>query len=679
MAVIVDENEVRKTIGIFKPDGELFEVRIIASNKTTYSGYFDNADNLIKALDRDIREHANCNYYISLNAVNSLCGAREQKDRFLKNPKSTTSDNDIVGYEWLMIDLDPKRPTDTSSTDEQLTAAKNKATKIYDFMRQVGFEKPLIAESGNGVHLLYKVALANNAENKKLVEKCLKVLDMLFSDSEVEIDKKTFNPARVTKLYGTRSQKGLNLPNNPHRLSKLHNPEEEIKTSTIEYLEKLCSYYPAEEKPQAYNNYNPREFDLEQWLSDHGLMYQRTSYSDGYKYLLRECPFDSNHKGKDACVFRGRDGRIGFHCFHNSCSDKTWRDVRLLYEPDAYEKQQQYQDRKLYKNFNRTKPEKKKIVEKDGNPIFLTAQQIFDIPEAEETFIRTGTTEIDKRLRGLAKGDTSLITGLRGAAKSTILTQWVLEAVEAGNNVGVFSGELSSKRFMRWLYLIAAGKSRVKQGKYDGYYIVPKDTMQKINTWLGNHFYLYDNEYGNDFTAITEQFEKAIEEKKLDLLILDNLMALNIKDLDYNKFDAQTQFVLTLVKMAKKHNVHICFVAHPRKAMGFLRLDDVSGSADLANAVDSAFIIHRNNNDFKRLSKQMFGWSEDSEVYNGTNIIEIAKDRSGGTQDVFIPLWYETESKRLKNSLTENKIFSWETDEDGFMSVDELSEIPFEV
>ena len=93
--------------------------------------------------------------------------------------------------------------------------------------------------------------------------------------------------------------------------------------------------------------------------------------------------------------------------------------------------------------------------------------------------------------------------------------------------------------------------------------------------------------------------------------------------------------------------------------MGFLRLDDISGSADLANAVDNAFIVHRNNNDFKRLSAQMFGWDDEDEVYEGTNVVEIAKDRDGGNQDVFIPLYYEKESKRLKNDFTENRIYSW--------------------
>lgn len=188
---------------------------------------------------------------------------------------------------------------------------------------------------------------------------------------------------------------------------------------------------------------------------------------------------------------------------------------------------------------------------------------------------------------------------------------------------------------------------------------------------------MYNNEYGNDFSAIMEEFEKKIEADKLDLLILDNLMAFNISGLSDNKWDAQTEFVLSLQRLAKRKDIHIIFVAHPRKAMGFLRLDDISGTGDLGNAVDNAFIVHRVNNDFKRLTKLTFGWQDDNEIYQATNVIEIAKDRDGGLQDIFIPLFYEKESKRLKNYQAENKIYGWNKTDDGFSSIEDL-EIPFE-
>jgi archaellum biogenesis ATPase FlaH len=444
-------------------------------------------------------------------------------------------------------------------------------------------------------------------------------------------------------------------------MSKIISVPSELKATDIKYLQKLCSLYPKEpDKPNRYNNYSPRDFNLEEWMDKHGLHYRRSGYAGGTKYILDCCPFDSNHKKKDACIFRSSSGAIGFHCFHNSCADKTWKDVRILFEPDAYEKRWQEDDRRMYKSYNRDrKPELKKIVEQDGKPVFYTAMDVFNLPQIRETFIRTGIETLDSRTRGLQKSRISLVSGLRGSAKSTLLSQWILDAVDAGNNVGCFSGELTERNFMRWMNQQAAGKAYVEPSKYPGYYNVPKQHMKSIAEWLGGHFWLYNNEYGNNFSAVMEKFESLVEEKKLDMLVLDNLMAFDIGSLSEQKFEAQTKFVLRLADLAKRKNIHILFVAHPRKAMGFLRLDDISGSADLANAVDYAFIVHRNNNDFQRLSNAMFGWKADNEVYSGTNVIEVAKDRDGGTQDLFIPLWYEAESKRLKNSLTENKLYGW--------------------
>ena len=72
-----------------------------------------------------------------------------------------------------------------------------------------------------------------------------------------------------------------------------------------------------------------------------------------------------------------------------------------------------------------------------------------------------------------------------------------------------------------------------------------------------------------------------------------------------------------------------------------------------------------------------FGWKDDNPIYSATNAIEIAKDRDGGTQDYFVPLYYERESKRLKNNKAENKIYGWCND-DGFEQI-AREEIPFEV
>ena len=653
-AVIIDEKEIHKAVAILKPANQLFECRVICNNKRTYSGYFTSADTLCEAFN-EIYDFADCNIYFTLNSLNPQCYDRQQRDKFVRNAEATTSDTDVIGYDWMLVDLDPRRPTKTSSTDEQIAKAWQLCIRICQFMMNVGFETPVIAFSGNGYHLLYKIAMRNEPDNKKLIENSLKTLNMLFSDSDIDVDMKNFNPSRVCKLYGTRAQKGLDSQTAPHRMSGLLKIPEEIKATDKAFLMKLTGYYPQEEKPQRYNNYRPRDFNVGEWLDRHHIGYQKTGCNGGDKYILDHCPFDENHKGKDAVIFQSTSGAIGFNCFHNSCADKKWRDVRLLFEPDAYEKRQQDYEKRIY---SKPKPVKK-IVVQQNEPVWLTAMDIFNRPRVEERFVRTGTTELDRRLRGLKLGATSVLSGLRGASKSTWLSGTCLNCCQNGNHVGVFSGELSAENFMRWMNRQAAGKGHLEPTQYEGFYNVSRKNQEMIARWMGDNFKLYNNKYGNDYAALREEFKRKIEEDKLELLILDNLMAFNISGLSDNKYDAQTAFVWSLHELAAETNCHILFVAHPRKAMGFLRLDDISGTADIGNAVDNAFIIHRNNNDFQRLSKQMFGWKDSNPIYEATNVIEIAKDRDGGNQDVFIPLWYEPETKRLKNSLDENKIYSW--------------------
>lgn len=660
---IVNKVELRKAIEQLHPDGELFEVRIINKNGKSnkiISGYFKDADTLLDKLQTvDLR---GANIYITLNQIKSELFSRQQSESFVLGANST-DDTDVVGYKWLFIDLDPKRITGVSSSDEELKGAYELASRIYNYLRDRGFTEPVKAVSGNGAHLLYRVKLQNSEYNKSLIERCLKALSMLFDTDAISVDTANFNPARICKLYGTLAQKGRSTDDRPHRMSKIIGDAKICEPTDIKYLEELAAELPQEEiKPTKYNNYNTNDFDIEQWLDNYGLTYRRAPYKDGTKYVLDECPFDHNHKSPDSMVTVSSMGAIGFKCLHNSCSDKHWRDLRLKFEPDAYEYSEAdrridegylMHNRDLHKEVDEHKPA-------PALPMFMTARMILDYKEPEGEYIKTGINILDKKLRGLQRGKVSLISGLRGAAKSTILGQIILNSIQNGHTAIVYSGELSKKNFLNWLFMQAAGRGyTTKYTEYEGYYC-NEEVKGPIADWMNQKMWLYNNEYGNRFDEIKDCLRHEIKDKEADICIVDNLMALDLSTFDVDKYEAQTKFVWDLKSIAEELNVHIIFVAHPRKAQGFLRLDDVSGSGNISNIVDNAFIIHRNNSDFQRLTEQMFKWKATHEAYSGTNVIEICKDREQGNQDVFIPLWYEPQTKRLKNYEAENVVYGWE-------------------
>lgn len=673
----VNEAELRKAIQQINPDGDLFEIRIIGKGKPI-SGYFKDADTLITKLKTiDLR---NMNVYVTLNQISDDLFSRIQSETFVAGANAT-HDNEVIGYKYLFIDLDPKRAAGISSSDEELKEAYNLAAKVYEYLKVIGFEEPVKAVSGNGAHLLYRIQLANTSENVELVKKCLNALSMMFDNDKVSVDTANFNPSRICKLYGTLAQKGKSTEKRPFRLSRIIGDVKTLRVTDKAYLEKLAAELPQEApKPTKYNNYNTSDFKIEDWLNKYGLSYRKADFNGGTKYLLDECPFDANHKSPDSMVTITPSGAIGFKCLHNSCADKHWRDLRLKFEPDAYEYSDE--DRRIeegWRSHNRDKDivaDEDKPITKIVLPRFLNASMIYNATDSDGEYIKSGINEIDRKLKGLKKGNVSLVSGLRGAAKSTILSQVMLNCVEHEQTSIIYSGELPKKSFLRWTIMQAAGKSNtLPYTEYEGFYC-KKEVEPKIVEWLKDYMWLYNNEYGNNFGEISKLLREQIKNVKADICIVDNLMALDLSALDQDKYDAQSKFVWELKSIAEDLNVHVIFVAHPRKAQGFLRLDDISGSGNIANIVDNAFIIHRNNADFQRMTQQMFGWKSDNDAYSGTNVIEICKDRNEGTQDYFIPLWYERESKRLKNYESENIIYGWN---DGFVSIpdEQLEEIPF--
>ena len=683
MSEFVNETEVRKAIEQLYPGGELFEVRIISSDKKKKpaSGYFKSADDLLKAFN--IYDLRNTNVYISLHQIQTALFSRQQSNRFVAGA-NTTNDFEISGYKWLFVDLDPERPSGISSSNEELQKSFELAKKVKSFLSNYGFSEPVRAVSGNGAHLLYRINLANTDENKELLEKCLKALSMLFDTDDVKVDTTNFNQSRVCKLYGTMAQKGADTPERPHRMSRLIGDVIDAQPTDKAYLEKLAAELPQEEivKPSSYNNYNPGHFDIEEWLDRYGLKYNAKPWNGGIKYILDECPFDHSHKAPDSMVTKMASGAIGFKCLHNHCQNYHWRDLRLKFEPDAYEYNDN--DRRIEEGYLRHNRERQEaipaLISEDDSPIFQTAQMILDKAYPDPEYIKTGINKIDKALNGLEKGKITVISGLRAAAKSTILSEIMLNSIEYGNTVVCYSGELTDKSFMNWMYLQAAGKQYIKpSARFQNGYYVEDDVKKQIAAWMGEHLWLYNNNKSNKPEELLSGIYKKCIESKADLIIIDNLMAVDVKELNRsNELEAQTSFMWKLKGIAQRCNAHVILVAHPRKAMGFLRLDDIAGTGNIGNIIDNAFIIHRNNVDFRdKAATILKAVGADWMIKDGsnvTNVLEIAKDREHGTCDVFVDLYYEPESKRLKNYAAESITYGWES---GFVSAQE--EIPFDV
>jgi replicative DNA helicase len=214
-----------------------------------------------------------------------------------------------------------------------------------------------------------------------------------------------------------------------------------------------------------------------------------------------------------------------------------------------------------------------------------------------------------------------------------------------------------------WLNQVAAGREFVKKVfGYDDFYYVPKDVTAKIDEWTKDKIFLYDNKYGRNWSRLLESIRNVVEQKGVNLLILDNLMTLDLDAFSGDKNEKQSSFVNSLADLAKQANIHIILVAHPRKSLTFLRREDIGGSGDITNLADNVYIIHRINKDFVKRAPEFLGTEEViriAETENFSNIVEVCKNRFVGSVDNIFGYYYEPETKRFMQSKTEHVVYDW--------------------
>ena len=661
---MIDKSEIYKWWHVFKRDSELVEIRFLGNNKTA-SGYYKNIENLVRDVERMDAEDK-FQIYFTLNCIEESCYSREQCEKVVWKPKNTTTDNDIKGRYWILIDLDPKRPSGTSSSNEEYEKAHIKAVEVYRYLMDMGFYEPVVCSSGNGWHLLLPCKIGISAETNEVVNKFLKVLSMLFSDESIDIDVKVGNPARICKLYGTMAKKGTNIPERPHRMARIVKTPTELKPNNIEYFKKVAELFPEKEQPSVNNNWKPQDsnFDLDEFIAKHNIpVTKKVEVADGTRYYLEHCLFNPEHKGKDAILFKHNNGAVAYYCYHNSCQDNDWRKVREMYEPDAY--QRKHNDfPQGYRRFDRYQPKPEftpqEENEKQGKK-WLSMKDVKYVDISQMTVLPTGYTALDRKIMGLLLGDVTILSGLSGAGKTSWLDCIILNVVERGFKVGVWSGELQDFRFQSWIDNVAAGKNHVvKNPNFDNLYYVPSGIAEKINAWLDGKLFLYNNNYKNRWKQLFVDIQELVEKQDCKLIVLDNLMALNISDFDGAKNEQQSQFINELKDYAKQKNIHVILVCHPRKQDGFLRKESISGTADLTNLCDNLFILHRIGRDFHNRASEFFGEAEIQKYQVFDTVVEVCKNRMLGVQDYLVGMYYESESRRLKNEISEHIIYGWE-------------------
>lgn len=327
--------DVEKTIKIFYQPEDIVEIRQFIADE---SKIHHRKNNFFKGSEIDkilnhLKKYSEKSYMKGFYFVPQKI-KKDLTPRGKINPG--IGDIDIAAYNWLLIDLDPERePKNQPSSDEEKTLAYNLMQEIADYMEDFGFTKPIIGDSANGYHLVYKIEeMENKKDNVSIIERCLKFLNKKFSNEKVKVDTTVYNPSRIWKLYGTISRKGNEKPeeNRFFRLSKLLEVPEPIEDTPFEIVKKLSEEY-SENTATVINTQNIHvsnvdvcEFDLKKWIEVNEIdkkftLKEKTEKNFKYFYeFANTCPISPDKHNDGAFIAQRNDGALILECHHDTCN-----------------------------------------------------------------------------------------------------------------------------------------------------------------------------------------------------------------------------------------------------------------------------------------------------------------------------------------------------------------------
>lgn len=247
---LCDPQEIGRALELLFRSGDVAELRMPVHPKKTIAGFFNDRQKLAQAAER--WSGTVPAVYVTLNPVNPALLAR-YCNRVESWAKDLTTDDDILERNWLLMDADPVRPSGISSTDEEHEAALAFVKMIRDALRTEGWPDPIVADSGNGGHLLYPIK--EPADDKGLIRKVLQATAQRFDSLTVKIDRGVHNQARISKLYGTMACKGDNTPERPHRIAHILEAPDTLAPVSHDLLQAMADSLPA---PKARSKPTPK-------------------------------------------------------------------------------------------------------------------------------------------------------------------------------------------------------------------------------------------------------------------------------------------------------------------------------------------------------------------------------------------------------------------------------------
>lgn len=337
-------DDLKAVWDLFVEPERVVELRVLGhrgNSRNIARGYFDNRESFISTVvEADKPPFPTGGIYWTINPVHPDLIARSNnhlEDRI--GSDACAKDDDILRRHWFFVDIDSVRKTGISATEAERKAAFDCAASIAAALAtEFRFPQPILADSGNGAHLYWRVRLRHNDGNTDIVKKALKALSARFSNKQALVDTSVYNISRIARLCGTWNRKGDQTHERQYHYAKLLLPEGALPTFQTtpilkrEQLLKLSQQAPREHATDTLDKEEAAR-RMERFLADNSIQVEvaRVAADGGYKWHPTHCPFNPEHTGTSVAVGVTGNGRFWFRCLHNSCSGKGWPQFEAHY------------------------------------------------------------------------------------------------------------------------------------------------------------------------------------------------------------------------------------------------------------------------------------------------------------------------------------------------------------
>ena len=280
--------------------------------------------------------------------------------------------------------------------------------------------------------------------------------------------------------------------------------------------------------------------------------------------------------------------------------------------------------------------------------------------------VTTGLKAIDDELMRLFFGTLTIVSGQPGSVKSSLLTQLACNSLDNDIGTWLFSGELPNGVEKSWFNYIFAGPRNITDAisrRGNPYKKISTTTLAEINKTYKGRWHIYRDDYDNTLDKLIASMTDTVRKYGARCLILDNFMCIDTETSE-EELRSQTDTIKKLIEFAKKYQVAVILVCHPRKmdAGTNVGIYDIAGTSNIVNLAHRTIGLRRVT-DAERENAAKYS-EKRRQLLKYDVIVTIVKDRMFGRQNIDVGLYYDPASRRFFSDMDEyDRRFSWDKKE----------------